>query len=56
MQNLSTFRCVGQIFVSFQYDIKVRSFLINSLGDEIVNSVSLLILLLLDLKVYLFEL
>jgi hypothetical protein len=27
MQNLSTFRCVGQIFVSFQYYIKVRSFL-----------------------------
>jgi hypothetical protein len=52
MQNLSTFRCVGQIFVSFQYDTKVGSFLTH-LGMKLLI-LFLFNLLLLDLKVYIY--
>ena len=46
-----TFRCIGQVFVSFQYDIMVRSFLTH-LGMKLLI-LFLFNLLLLDLKVYL---
>ena len=47
----TTFRCIGQVFVSFQYDIMVRSFLTH-LGMKLLI-LFLFNLLLLDLKVYL---